>query len=368
MRFVVFICPLTLCRVLCDDTCGSVEDGLGADDDARTSVRMDCLSSDDGADGSLGAGVYQDSAADRSFYRTVFNCSTEVPGTEEHSCEDGPEHSDLSMIHVVYSSDRKSMLGILYSMLSLARNLLDPQQCTIHLIAASLDMDHTKQITECFTGELVRFGYTHVPSVVMHEMRPIRFDFGKFTQSFRRDLLEQPHTFVRFYIHEYLPAAPRALWLDHDTIVKADVGPLYRMRMTQPLAAAPEAYRTKGIFNTGVLVFNFSHWRSGVITQACEHFTIQSNGAGGEMVGMNSAFRALRLRVDDIVDWRWNVRGFSFGPVPQRCVREGKILHWAGGPDEVKKPWQIGTNQTERRIYRYDLFEPYIPQQACEVS
>merc|ERR1712079_953959 len=101
--------------------------------------------------------------------------------------------------------------------------------------------------------------------------------------------------------HEYLPAVPRAIWLDTDTIVNADLRTLYRMRMRYALAAThawmadrgdgtsehltlahwtipPDVLIESGfdpsvkMFQTGVLLVDLNKWRVSVnITRSINH-------------------------------------------------------------------------------------------------
>jgi len=187
---------------------------------------------------------------------------------------------------------------------------------------------------------------------------------------------------MRLTLHEYLPLAPRALWLDHDTIVKADVGPLYRMRMSHALAAAwdasrwirlrdvlwncgleesavPEALRDLQRFNSGVLVFDLDRWRPGNITKAVRSWLPATSGCDGDQLLLNLQFG----HDFDVIDWRWNVLGFNsvtFGSylrdMPVRCIKDARLFHWNGDG----KPWNRSRNTPHK-----ELWEPYAPRLQC---
>mmetsp|Transcript_118583 Transcript_118583/g.369395 ORF Transcript_118583/g.369395 Transcript_118583/m.369395 type:complete len:349 (+) Transcript_118583:63-1109(+) len=316
-------------------------------------------------------------ARDALYYALLLDCRAPAPAPAPAA-----GGQDLSTIHVAYSTDSKNFVGLVASMVSLSLHLASPASCTIHLFIAAADMRKAELLPECLRRELSAL--PAAPAVLLHELRPLAFDYaGAFNSSiFRSNFLKVPQALVRLYLHEYLPAVPRVLWLDHDTILKADVGQLYRMHMKYALAAAwdaskwirlrhvlgncdldeaaiPAQLRDLSRFNSGVLVFDLDRWRSGNITRAIQSWLPTTSGCDGDQLLLNLEFG----HDFDVIDWRWNVLGFNavtFGSylkdMPHRCIQEARLFHWNGDG----KPWNRSRDTPHR-----ELWDPYAPQMQC---
>eukprot|EP00747_Dinoflagellata_sp_TGD_P195475 gnl/TRDRNA2_/TRDRNA2_64200_c1_seq1.p1 gnl/TRDRNA2_/TRDRNA2_64200_c1~~gnl/TRDRNA2_/TRDRNA2_64200_c1_seq1.p1 ORF type:complete len:191 (+),score=13.83 gnl/TRDRNA2_/TRDRNA2_64200_c1_seq1:2-574(+) len=183
-----------------------------------------------------------------------------------------------------------------------------------------------------------------------------------------------PHIFVRAYIHEYLPAVPRAIWLDHDTVIKSDISLLYQVPMKNALAAvlesegnvvefqahqntAPALYQNltpTTYFNSGVLVYDLERWRSGNITRAILSWL--ELGAWDQLA-LNLPFQGGNF---DRLSWRWNVQCLGKWPLHPCCDDEVDILHWTCGEE---KPWFSSRSLASKANDR--LFEHHLPRQHC---
>mmetsp|Transcript_27865 Transcript_27865/g.65759 ORF Transcript_27865/g.65759 Transcript_27865/m.65759 type:complete len:395 (+) Transcript_27865:124-1308(+) len=310
---------------------------------------------------------------EHAFLDHVINCRIPEAPVEQ---EPDPE-GKLQEVHVAYSSNARQFPGILLSMISLVRHMEKPETAVIHLIVSKEDWREAMKMVGCFNRSVSEV--RALPRVVFHRLRPVGFNLSAVVQSWRPELLEQPHTFVRFYMQLYLRDAPRVLWLDSDTIIKADVAPLYRMKLKNPLAAALESgQESKGRlfvaakwlnesvnsleWNTGVLVYDLARWRSENISQQCNKWAVKVNAVAGDQIAMNLA---LFGRIDTIEDWRWNLRGWNFVRPPPVCLKTAKILHWSGRPELTVKPWQIGAESSHRHRWGYELVEPYILNPPC---
>jgi len=271
-------------------------------------------------------------------------------------------------VHVAYSSDLGgNVAGLLSSMVSLGRHQRSPGECSIHLIVAREALPEAEALMERFRQELA--GLPALPELLLHELREPPLDLGALQQrseagELYRSWLVKPQTFARLQLHEYLPAAPRALWLDHDTIVKADLGPLYRMHMEHAVAAAAEwcgpacplGYYTRksaaaelvrrgwsldpGIpaFDTGVVLMDLNRWRSDGLSPQVVDWVRATDAFEGDQAGLNIYFRG--ISGIDVLNWRWNEQYHKYHyfwsvPWPEACVEEARILHFSG----ASKPW-----------------------------
>mmetsp|Transcript_76360 Transcript_76360/g.236462 ORF Transcript_76360/g.236462 Transcript_76360/m.236462 type:complete len:202 (+) Transcript_76360:483-1088(+) len=193
-------------------------------------------------------------------------------------------------------------------------------------------------------------------------------------------------TFARLYLHTYLPSfVPRVLWLDHDTIIRSDVRPLYQMRMSHAIAVTwehgagntrvgstvrayelflPRAARSRipdldaRVFGTGVMLMDLGKWRSGNITEDVMQWVKIVAGIEGEQLAMNMHFGSRT----DVLDWSWNVMGLGWirYRLPQHCIDRARVLHWSG-PNR-QKPW---SRHWSRIAVHDDLFAPYDLRGRC---
>jgi len=288
-------------------------------------------------------------------------------------------------VHVVYIADANEFQDLLSSMLSLSRHADAPGECEIHVIVHPAEMEQAARLVECFKTELDEL--MTVPAVKLHQLQPITLNLSSFKEVWRevwptgaRAL--KPLTFAQLYLQEYLPLAPRAIWLDTDTIVRSDVGRLYRMPMKSAMAAALDVkwvtWRTAyeqlldavdssllraipdlgaRTLNAGVLVFDLERWRSDDLTSKLEAWVTRAWGVKAVQLALNLEFLNGAF---DVLDWRWNVMGLMMVP-PRRCIEEARILHWEG----PIKPW-TGEDISLRlkNLYR-ELAGPFAPVREC---
>lgn len=297
-------------------------------------------------------------------------------------------------VRVAYASDARGFAGLLPSMLSLGRQLAEPGGCSLHVVVPGADIDKAKDMVECFRRELSDL--PAIPKVELHalvERTSVNISEGWRSRHHRPELIN-PLNFARFYLHEYLPDAPRVLWLDLDTIVLSDIAPLFQSEMQHVVAAVPRnglrgtvdyiyskhpAIRRGSpgarAFNPGVLLIDLKRWRSESMVQRVESwvqvlFDDWENAANESELWQKEpepTQSPLNLACDgafDHIDWRWNVLNlgvqgyFLRRGVPSRCVEEARILHW-NGPE---KPWRPGGGHHQHS----ELYARYRPKQPCD--
>eukprot|EP00929_Paragymnodinium_shiwhaense_P104432 TRINITY_DN68862_c0_g1_i1.p1 TRINITY_DN68862_c0_g1~~TRINITY_DN68862_c0_g1_i1.p1 ORF type:complete len:376 (-),score=88.97 TRINITY_DN68862_c0_g1_i1:75-1202(-) len=314
-------------------------------------------------------GALWDAIDGRTYEWFVQDCSSAELAAEE---EDAEKASKLQHVHVVYAADADGFRGLLTSMLSLSRHLEAPGACTIHLIVHGADFEQAARLVECLQVEL-EDTLPALPTFRIHELRPLGLNISSFREAWQEvwpsgSAFFTPMSFVQLYLHEYLPDVPRAIWLHCETLVKADVGKLYRTRMSAPVAAALDlktiTWRSgferaledvndtvlnnvpdidARVFSAGVLVIDLERWQLEDLTAKLEVWIGWAYGVKLVQLAMNLE---LRDRID-VLDWRWNVAGLMLKP-PRHCLDEAHILHWPG----PTKPWD--ENLTARLL---DLYE-----------
>eukprot|EP00929_Paragymnodinium_shiwhaense_P073070 TRINITY_DN37133_c0_g1_i2.p1 TRINITY_DN37133_c0_g1~~TRINITY_DN37133_c0_g1_i2.p1 ORF type:complete len:252 (-),score=49.00 TRINITY_DN37133_c0_g1_i2:282-1037(-) len=195
----------------------------------------------------------------------------------------------------------------------------------------------------------------------------------------------------RMMLHHYLPTdVPRALWIDTDTIVRADLGRLYRMDMVATIAAQKKDYGASDrwslesmaaiwdpdvaslfrdpefhFFGTGLFVVDLEKWRAEADERTARLVKWSEQhpmGHGYDQVLMNIEFQD----DVDVLDWRWNTDrlGVCAACVPAACIDKAYVLHWSG----PSKPWKPKSGNTSRQYTKHNaFFEAYSPRVRCPV-
>eukprot|EP00408_Alexandrium_pacificum_P065070 CAMPEP_0171160456 /NCGR_PEP_ID=MMETSP0790-20130122/3564_1 /TAXON_ID=2925 /ORGANISM="Alexandrium catenella, Strain OF101" /LENGTH=271 /DNA_ID=CAMNT_0011624985 /DNA_START=27 /DNA_END=840 /DNA_ORIENTATION=+ len=239
-------------------------------------------------------------------------------------------------------------------MLSLARHVSNPGQVAIHVVASDLVMPFMDEALRCFREEL-QGELPVLPTVSVVPERPCNLSDGTTVTPLVENCSQR---FVRYCLQEFVPAAPRVLWVDTDIVFKDDVRKLYNMRMRYPVAATLydpyvsvraagdekgglrwlvahsyhlDPYMDYEPFNAGIMVYDLTKWRSGRITDALFRWLSKAGKLCTNQLVLNVFFR----NGFDLFDWRWNVMVPRRVGLPSRCLEEAHAVHWAG----VLKPW-----------------------------
>eukprot|EP00928_Gymnodinium_smaydae_P067464 TRINITY_DN50437_c0_g1_i1.p1 TRINITY_DN50437_c0_g1~~TRINITY_DN50437_c0_g1_i1.p1 ORF type:complete len:369 (-),score=73.31 TRINITY_DN50437_c0_g1_i1:29-1135(-) len=322
-------------------------------------------------------------------FMDVFDRKTYEWFVEDCRSPDGQEDQVLSTdevpgpVHVVYSSDANGFQGLLSSMLSLSRHLAAPRDCEIHVIVQAADMFQARRLVECFKAE--HSDPAVVPRVTLHEVHPLSLNFTDFRETWTELWpAGAPHltqlAFTQLSLGRYLPTASRAIWLDANTVVRDDLGKLYRKPMRNVVAAARDlkwaTWRSdyaflvqdvdetllanvsdldSRIFNAGVLLVDLERWRTEDLGAKLEAWVKRASGIKLVQLALNLE---LHGRIDEL-DWSWNVMGLMMVP-PRRCLDGARVLHFTGAASPFSK------NQTARQRRVYEEFAaPFVPKQQC---
>jgi len=271
------------------------------------------------------------------------------------------------------------------SMLSLSQHLSLPGQCVIHIIVPGADMEEAERLVQCFQVELDEL--PSIPEVKIHEVKPSPFNLTLFKEVWEAVWpagapFLTPLTFVQLYLQDYLSdVVPRAVYLNANTIVKADLRRLYQMPMKNALAATEDqksvtwlseyANDVDGIdptmldhipsldartLSNGVLVVDIERWRKENLSQKLHHRVMRAGGVKTTRLALNLEFHDNI----DILDWRWNVMGLMIVP-PRRCIDEAHILHWEGNAN----PWTSEMPTRMRKFYD-EVMGPFVPKVKCK--
>lgn len=285
-------------------------------------------------------------------------------------------------IDVVYGVDwgQGQVPMLLSSMASLTKGLSAPWRSTVHIVVPGNMMKHMRAVIDCFHREVGR--HPAAPAVVLHEMLELKPSIRHYMSQMRRtprdrvDLI-RPTGFARLYLDHYLPeGSKRALWLDVDTIVQGDIGPLFSLPMQHSVAAVrklnwtmftylnstmglehamalPNA-RNKTLFNAGVLLIDLDRWRTEQVARKLEDIagTWKVPHGSADQLLLNMHFQGNF----DILDPSWNIRVKD--PYSLSQLMAAKILHWSG----LVKPWH---NHSQ---VHYDLWARFDLEPRCCAS
>lgn len=263
--------------------------------------------------------------------------------------------SGLQMLHVAYTTEKRLFPDLLLSMVSLSQHLHDPRQCTFHVIVYEPEVEATSELLECFRRSVAML--QHIPAVIFHGYQPdsLMLNFSRYDRNRRHPVTDKPMTWARLRLDRYLPTVPRVLYLDTDTIVKADVRPLYQMRMRHAVAAAQDSWvesyeaparilldvgdevpelniSRRTFFSSGVMLLDLERWRQedlggyldSWVSRIPSTRALHANWHDQDL--LNVALQDRR----DLLDWRWNVVGMAFQMyVDPRCVDGASILHFS---------------------------------------
>mmetsp|Transcript_16396 Transcript_16396/g.34276 ORF Transcript_16396/g.34276 Transcript_16396/m.34276 type:complete len:355 (+) Transcript_16396:52-1116(+) len=285
--------------------------------------------------------------------------------TSEPAIEPAVNLSSFQMVHVVYTTESRFFPGLLLSMVSLIRHLEDPEYCTVHVVLADEDDKKKASLLKCFESALE--GLPRLPQVRFHPYRfdPVFLKLSRYPRRRTHHVTRKPITWARLRLDQYLPNVSRVLYLDTDTIVKSDIGPLFRMHLRFGIAAALDSRleRSKAVpdikydlmnfaselnvtydnyFSSGIMLIDLERWRADKMGSAIErwalkipsHQPLKAQWHDQDLI--NVAFRG-RVHV---LDWRWNAMGVSLPfYFSEQCVDDARILHFTPQRFDLLAEW-----------------------------
>lgn len=257
-------------------------------------------------------------------------------------------------IDLVLATDRMHFVGILPAVHSILSNTARPGDLSLHItVGAGESSELVDSIRRWFPNP--DWSYR------VREFRPSPF-LEEYIRA-GKDLTYAAYSssvmnFARFYLSEIYPDLEKYIYLDADVIVQGDIAELFHLATLKrhALAAVPfsrfgawEGYDMDSVhlrhidpeqpvFNNGIYVSDLKKWRDQEILPALEgwmklHRRSLEDFVFGTQSIMNLAFH----RNLEVLPPEWNVNplGDDETTIPERALKEGKILHWAGR----RKPW-----------------------------
>lgn len=259
-------------------------------------------------------------------------------------------------VHLVYASDDESLFAVEASIRSAIHHASEPIQ--IHLVSDT-------RPTASF------------PNLHFYNLKNVSktFKLQDFTNPRKRGttLLEGLNSnlanYVRFVIHELLPNATKAMWMDADTIFNCDIVEMYRRTLVNSsyvIAAVPVDGPPHGVkrvikrkylkryssytFNAGVYVVDLEKWRSKDMTSKIRKLTLKNRKNRFYNYGSQPP---LALAIGDQFEhlspaWNVKVNKLNLGLLGKE---KACLYHWSG----KRKPWNT---KNDPDIHE-ELWRPY---------
>jgi lipopolysaccharide biosynthesis glycosyltransferase len=277
---------------------------------------------------------------------------------------------------VVISGDRSQFVPMLAAINSALKH---SARVRVHVLltGATGDAASFGAQAACLLGESA-FRRVSVVPFELDDQRLFRFAIGDTDKNSGARNLSSPHNFVRFYLPTLLPRLQKAIWIDADVILLADVcmlfdaalltdryelGAVVRYRSyvsderekfdlspaSPLLSVRPELARCRAEhcfhFNAGVTVMRLDLWRRRNTTQQLERLVTFLGAHPSAALGLTQPPMILHFwdNVEEI-DMRWNMahaarvaRRLSADARQQSELDTAFLLHFNG----ALKPWNV---------------------------
>lgn len=176
-------------------------------------------------------------------------------------------------------------------------------------------------------------------------LRIIRIDPAQFKGLQVRSSHLTRTAYAPLFLPEILPDHERVIWLDVDTIVLADLLPLWRVDLRSALVAAiPDDFISQDeleatettlgtYFNSGIMVMNLTRWRRDKLASLAKDLMHDPHLICEDQSVLNRVCRGRVL----LLDRRWNFHASRLHEYPAMLrPRPPAIVHYCG----QRKPWR----------------------------
>ena len=272
--------------------------------------------------------------------------------------------NDSAPVRVAYTADGNYLVPVTVSLFSLLENFSFAQPLEVYLVSGGISEDQKKQVQESL-GKFADLPWKlHWISPNVSCLSSLRVE-AHFNQT----------VYLRILLPELLPAAVgKILYLDCDTVIQADISPLFFTPtkgfallaaqdlmgvFASPLNCLEGRYSAFGIsgedkyFNAGVLLLDLDLWRSQGLTKRVLEFAA-NNPDMLWLADQNAINIALHGMIGEL-DRRWNFqftlknirKGLWPFPVLSNEGIQGDILHFIS----EEKPWIPNCEIPEKALF-----------------
>ena len=238
--------------------------------------------------GDVKTAAYLAAARERQTSRGRFRCYREAAADASQWSEDPCPGEGLRWTHVTLTLDPDYFVGFVALVGSVLRHAACPADVFFHLLTSSahLGPETEFRITNAFPT--LNYRVHLVDRLRLAERVP---QVGA-KYRFRKDQLEHPLNYARFFLPQLLPrCVAKTVYLDTDTLVVGEIDELYHTDVRYHVVGSPEfchrrmhryfsaafwqsaaaaevkRYRGACYFNPGVLVVNLELWQTQKVTQ-----------------------------------------------------------------------------------------------------
>lgn len=350
-----------------------------------------------------------DDVAHEQYLAQVAAMSLLQVATEKGKRSSIVQHRGRDTVHVMYATTMNSTgpgdVGLMASIMSLSKNLVEPASAVIHMIVPKEDVLSAKSFVECFEGQWSP-SEPH-PALEVVEELPLPFDPGSNTHT--KYLSANTMTFARWLMPAYFPNVNKVFYIDTDTIIQADIRQLYEADMDAALLLKtcgilctiphtetlekhyntmkdiiPKNLREELVMNAGVMLADLDRWRELNFTDALfkqAESILAANVSLDDQLVLNMVAKSMGV-VDELPK-RFNSEGAGYCPQNARwnallkgeeidcCnpgpdgldlpVEEAAVLHWSG-PD---KQWDLLAGRAPGNCA---VLDQYLPSKMCKIS
>ena len=258
-------------------------------------------------------------------------------------------HRDDEPVHLLYSSDERSISGV---------------EASIRSVIAHASED----VVFHFVGDRP---LERMPFVKFYNMTEVVDQYGvaDFVNTHHRhngndregiNLNQNLPNYVRFVMDDLLPDVKKAVWIDSDTIVKCDVVELVRNVLLDDgnnddyvLAAVPVFTPPTGLyeedrdgnpfpdwgieisFNAGVYVVHLDRWREQNVSDKIRDLALRNRKYRYYQMGSQPPLVLTIGEKFEQLPLSWNVKMKTVDERDDMSVEDACVLHWSG----PLKPW-----------------------------
>lgn len=223
-------------------------------------------------------------------------------------------------------------------------NVLNQAVVTVYSLVSNLTQPNLYRLTFVYFGDLdeANVALTGVvpPDIELRVVPGLSTYANTPTCS---KLLTTP-TFARMELSKYVQAdCTRALWLDTDTVVVDDLGELFTMPLTTPIAAVrarvaiEDGKFVREMFNNGVMVVDMNTWKNADVEAKCFQRSV-TNPRQCDII-MNIVLMRQCTYISSVFNYlQCNMRCplHEFNRLTLDGRTDVRVVHYQGG----RKPWK----------------------------
>lgn len=291
-------------------------------------------------------------------------------------------------VHVVFSTDNRTIPGLLAAMRSVIVNTAQPERLRFYLIAAPLEKALMTSHVHCMLTQYIHPKLDMKLEQAIHSYIVVEFNIWEYEPNWEIKYREvpaegkadrsSPNNYVRLYLHRLLrrtelvgkPLPNKVIYFDTDVIVQGDVCDVYDKALVDNKYAVALSRRSmtlrdytidfdhpvlaqwnqvhKGTaseispewiaYNNGVCVIHLGRWEAYNLTEAVNFWVKANLEQQLFQFSFNPPFLLGILNRVEILPESWNIARLGIDKrIKRKDLAEGNVLHWTGKMKGWKK-------------------------------